>query len=266
MSKHSRLSLALAALTAAALACSTPAAVAPTLTEPPTATATLAPTQTATASSTPAPTSTPTATFTATPFPTVTDTPTPGPGDILYHTDFDNFIGWRALPLQKNGQMDTEIREGHFLVQINSSYTFGYAFYRNDRPGYSDMAVETSAQRVGGTNRNNISLVCRAGEKGWYEFSITSGGLYDILRFDVDLGDYTLLASGGSAAINLQDKPNKLLAVCQGDTLTWIVNDETLTSIHDSRLTSGDSFGLSVSTFSIGDVGVEFDYFTVSLP
>lgn len=251
----------------ATLACSNPAQPATDTPLPPTATTvpTEPPTATNVPTETPAPTATFTPTATATNVPP-TRTPTPGPGDVLYHTEFDDFRGWKAIPLQQNGQMNTEIKQGHFLVQIDSSYTFGYAFYRGDAPSASDMVVETVAQRTGGTNRNNISLVCRLGEKGWYEFSITSGGLYNIMRFDFDPGDYTLLASGGSAAINLQDKPNKLKATCDGDSLSLAVNDVELATTHDSRLTKGDGFGLSVSTFNIGNVGVEFDYFTVSLP
>jgi len=240
----------------------------PTL-DPPTATvlpsATPIPaTATATNTATPVP---PTATKvppTATPKPT--NTATPGPGDVVYHTDFNNFTGWRAFPLQTNGKLLTEIQGGQLDVKIQSRDTYAYILNISQSNSSSDMAVETLAQRGNGTNRNNVTVVCRASEKGWYEFTITSGGLYNIIRFDADPINWTLLASGGSAAIQMQDKPNKITAICQGDTLTLVVNDQTLATANDSRYLYGTGFGLSVSTFDIGNVTVDFDYVTVSLP
>ena len=261
------------ALSLAACQTASPVAAVPviTATEASTPAAILPPTATPAPTATPVPPTPTPVPATATPVPPTstprpTATPTLGPGDVAYQTDFNDFLGWKAAPLQNNGKMFTEINDGRLVVQIKGLYTYGYVFNWGQTNVPDDMVVETSAHRAGGTNRNNITLVCRASEQGWYEFTITSGGLYNIMRFDADTNWYTMLASGGSAAIQLQDRPNKLQAVCQRDSLTMIVNDQTLATAHDSRLTHGSGFGLSVSTFDIGNVKVEFDYFTVTLP
>jgi hypothetical protein len=230
-------------------------------TAPPTATPPPTPTAAPPTSTPPPPTPAP-PTATASP----TATATPGPGDTLYSTQFDNFMGWKASPMQTQGKMTTAIRDGQLVVTIRSADTYGYVFYTGDYPASSDQTIETVAERMGGTNRNNLSLICRVSERGWYEFNVTSGGLYNIMRYDSQLGNWTMLASGGSGAINLQDKPNKLRAVCQGDNLTLVVNDQFVAAARDGALTRGGQFGLSVSTFSIGNVSVGFDYLTVKLP
>src|SRR5258706_8635454 len=94
---------------------------------PPTATATNVPT------ATPVP---PTATKvppTATARPTATATP--GPGDVVYHTDFNNFSGWRAFALQIKGKLLTEIQAGHLDVNIESKDTYAYILNPGEAQG-----------------------------------------------------------------------------------------------------------------------------------
>lgn len=56
-----------------------------------------------------------------------------------------------------------------------------------------------------------------------------------------------------------------LVAICQGDQLTFIINGEEVASVRDTRFTEGQ-VGFSVSSFDIAGVGVEFEDFEVSLP
>jgi len=63
-----------------------------------------------------------------------------------------------------------------------------------------DVKIETSAENLG-RNNNNVSLICRYSEDGWYEFNIANNGLYWIYRYITANREYRLLASGGSTAI-----------------------------------------------------------------
>jgi hypothetical protein len=257
--------LVIAALLLAALGCNSgagaPTAV-PSDTAIPTDTPLPAPTDT------PAPTEPPTSTPvppTATPLPTPTSTPTPGPGDVIYRADFDSsedFTKWMWFSFSEKDKFSSEIRAGKLYVQVDSKDTYAYFVYDVDL-GYPDVRIEANVETVAGPNRNNISLVCRANDVGWYEFNMFSGGLYNILRFDEK--GYADLASGGSTAINLQKAANNLVAICQGDQLTFIINGEEVASVRDSRFTEGQ-VGFSVSSFDIAGVGVEFEDYEVSLP
>lgn len=263
MTRHNHrtpiLLLAASALIAASLACGPVAAP----------TATPAPTDTPAPTNTPLPpTNTPPPPATDTPVPPTatprpTATPTPGPGDVIYKTEFDDATGWSSLTLQDGGKFTAESRNGKLYVEVNSKDTYAYVFSDIDF-GYSDVQIKADVETVSGPNRNNISLVCRATDNGWYEFNIFSGGLYNILRFDSGKG-WTALATGGSKAINLQKAKNNLVAICQGNQLTFIINDTKVASVRDSTYTGG-VVGVSVSTFDIAGAGVEFDRLIVSLP
>ncbi len=225
------------------------------------------PTQTTKAA---APTAEAEATATKAPRPTPTPqpalpspTPPPGPGDIVYFTDFDDLDDWtKIFALPETDNYTAEIQQGKLYIQVDDRSTTIYAFHDLDL-GQPDVQIDADVETVAGPNRNNISLVCRVTDDGWYEFSMNSGGFWFIWRFDED--GFTKLAEGGSTAINLQKSKNHLTAICQGDTLTLYVNDEEVGSTSDGKFTEGQ-VGVSVTTFNIQGAGVEFDNVIVSIP
>jgi hypothetical protein len=191
-------------------------------------------------------------------------TPASGPGDVLYYTGFDDLTDWTTiLALPKTDQYTAEAQNGKLYIEVDASDTTVYAFYDKDI-GQGDVQVDADVETVAGPNRNNISLVCRAGGDGWYEFSMNSGGYWYIWRYVPGKG-WTKLKEGGTTAINLQKAKNHLTAVCQGDTLTLYINDVEVGSASDDQFTEGQ-VGVSVSTFNIKGAGVEFDYVAVSAP
>jgi hypothetical protein len=199
---------------------------------------------------------------TRTPAPAPTDTPAPQPGDVLYATDFDDLNDWTTIfALPETDNYTTEIRDGTLYIEVATRDTTVYVF--NDLIDQADVQIDAAVETVAGPNRNNISLICRATADGWYEFSMNSGGLWWIWRYDDD--GFTALAQGGSTAINMQKAKNTLTAVCAGEALILYVNDEEVGSVTDDRFDSG-FIGVSVSTFNIQGAGVEFDALSVSLP
>jgi hypothetical protein len=251
-------------------ACAPPApAASPTAeTDPPTATSpptrTVAPTATAsatvTATDTPLPpTDTPTP-VPPTSTPSATPTSTPGPGDIIFQPS--SFADWALWETIYFGGDDFSVDpEGDkVLFKIDSADTWVYDMYLG-RLNFHDVQLDVDVVVLSGPNRNNLSLVCRYSDLGWYEFNILSGELWTIYRYDEASG-YHELKSGGSTAINANQGRNHLTAVCSGDTLTLYINDVLVGSARDGAFASG-TFGVSASTFNLGRLRVQFSGFTV---
>jgi hypothetical protein len=247
--------------TPVALPTEEPVILVPTDTPAPTATETEPPTATVTPSPVP-----PTATATRVPptkTPRPTATPTPGPGDVVYAPVFET--DWKRWDYFYFGTDDFVLDSDNevFTFDIDGEDTWVYAVYLGAFD-YTDVQIDADVTVVSGPNRNNLSLICRQSDLGWYEFNVLSGGLWTINKYDETLEAYRELASGGSTAIKMGQNENHLTATCVGDTLTFFINDVKVGSAKDGALVEG-SFGMSASTFDIGKLNVRFRDFTVRL-
>lgn len=130
---------------------------------------------------------------------------------------------------------------------------------------FTDVRLDTSAENLG-RNNNNISLICRESDAGWYEFNVYNNGNYDILYYD-DLvkHDYVTIYSGASTAINMGKAVNKYTAICSGDQLVLGINGVEVRRVKHKDLKSG-RVGFGVSSFNVLPIIVEFDYFSASVP
>ena len=185
-------------------------------------------------------------------------------GDVYYSTDFDGGLGdW--LYFLTNGSEDgfvAQTVDSNLKFQIDQDNTWVY-FY-NDAVSMADVRVDTIASNLG-RNNNNVSLLCRYSDAGWYEFNIANNGEYTILYFDSSINDYKLLFSGGSTLIKMGKDVNEYTAICKGDKLTLGINGTEVRTVSDKNLKSGYA-GLSVSSFSVTPIDVEFDYFILTVP
>ncbi len=185
-------------------------------------------------------------------------------GDVYYSTDFDSGLGdW--VYFLTSGSDDGFVAQtigSNLKFQIDQQDTWVY-FY-NDAISMADVRVDTIASNLG-RNNNNVSLLCRYSDAGWYEFNIANNGEYTILFFDDAINDYRLLFSGGSTLIKMGRDVNEYTAVCQGDRLTLGINGVEVRTVTDKNLKSGYA-GLSVSSFNVTPIDVEFDYFVLSVP
>lgn len=241
----------------------------PEPTEPPAAT--VAPT--ATVEPTEIPTETPIPTPTEVPA-TATTAPSPTP-EGAFKTDFDEageleqWLGFRIDPdnlrqVEGTGSRATvEIADGKFRFDIRDTFTWVYFIYQP--LDTADVRLETEALNLG-RNTNNVSLICRYSEAGWYEFNISNGGLYDIYRFDPNTRDYVTLGSGGTTSIVTGQGTNQYAIECNGEELSLFVNGgPAIKTVKDKTLTSG-KVGISVSSFPVTPIILEFDYLEVSQP
>lgn len=212
----------------------------------------------------------PTPTFTPIP---PTSTPMPdllyNEGTLVYFTDFDQPGGWEDGWIQFSSADDysiyTENGSMYFeLPEENSSVVAIYddLYFSGDQ---ADVYVETYFRNLSDHNINNVSLVCRATSAGWYEFSMVSGGLFEIWKFEADSG-YTKLADGGIPDLDY-DAPHWLSILCVGNQFAFFVDGEQLEVgiLTDNSFSEGQ-VGLSVYAYNWPDVIIEFDYFAVSLP
>jgi S1-C subfamily serine protease len=183
----------------------------------------------------------------------------PGTTSGKFEDTFDGNVfneGWSAFIIGDDSNYQVTQKPGRVYMEINTPYTTTYLF--NDNLWESDVYLEAVETKVGGPNRMNASLVCRASDIGWYEFSITSGGYWQIWKYDYN--KFTILADGGSKYINVQKDPNLLQASCVGSNLTFWVNENRVGEATDRDFTEGQ-VGFSVSTLDLKGAQIEFEYF-----
>lgn len=175
-----------------------------------------------------------------------------------FEDGFDGDIsqgGWTSFVIGDDSDYMVQQKPGRVYMEVNTSQTTVYLI--NDDFWASDVYVETYETKVGGPNYMNVSVICRASDAGWYEFSITSGGYWEIWKnYD---NEFTRLNTGASKYIKVQSDPNLLQASCVGQNLTFWVNEQRVGETTDRDLTEGQ-VGVSVSTFDLKGVEVEFEY------
>jgi hypothetical protein len=183
----------------------------------------------------------------------------------FYTEEFDEVNDLWTYFLMSGEDEDLSIvtEGGEMVFDIQEEQVYAYLTY--DAYFYEDVRIDTSVRNLG-ANNNNISLICRETEDGWYEFNISSGQQYSILRYDSSTSSYELIYNGGSAAINAGKVVNEYTAICDGDTLTLIINGVEVRSVeHDNRYPEG-RVGISVSSFEIVPVIANFEWVTISEP
>lgn len=119
-----------------------------------------------------------------------------------------------------------------------------------------------------GHNSNNVNVVCRHSDNGWYEFTVQNDGLWQIWAHDTAGGaDYVDLADGGSNDINTTGS-NVISASCIGSDLTLYINGSEVKSVQDTRyyLTEGlVGFGVNISPSNpVTPVIVDFESYDIS--
>lgn len=187
-------------------------------------------------------------------------------GDNYFYTEFDGSLdSWSYFEWHgKEDGFSTNTASNRLRFEIDGKNVWLYFLY-NDY-SYTNVRIDTKAENLG-RNNNNVSLICRYSDQlGWYEFNIANNGTYTILWYDnVSLKDYKLLYSGGSNAIRMGKDVNEYTAVCNNDKLTLGINGVEVRTVSDKNLKEGLT-GLSVSSFDVTPIIVEFDYYGVSVP
>jgi hypothetical protein len=185
-------------------------------------------------------------------------------GDYYFYTEFDGSLdSWLYFLMNgKDEGFSLNTQDSKLRFDINNKNTWVYLYYNDYK--YTDIRLDTKAENLG-FNNNNVSLFCRYSDKGWYEFNVANNGKYWIYFYDDNIKDYKLLYGGASNAIRMGKDVNEYTAICSGNKLTLGINGVEVRTVSDNSLKDG-LVGLSVSSFNVTPITVDFDYFSVSVP
>lgn len=178
-----------------------------------------------------------------------------------FETDY-TAEGWYPVIIPSKNEEFARITQkpGRLSVFISEGNTNTYLF--NDRLSAADVRVSTTATKISGPNRFTVSLVCRASDSGWYEFSITTGGYWSIYKVNLSGQKmYQVLNKGASKHIHVQGGTNVITAECIGNELTFYANGGKLGETTDRDILTG-SVGINVSSLDLVNVDVEIENFS----
>jgi S1-C subfamily serine protease len=187
-----------------------------------------------------------------------------GEAPAFYVEEFDpdssnvQYWSWFLTNGDENG-FDIYTEGGKLVFDITGKHIYSYFAY--DPYFYEDVRLDAIAENRG-MNNNNVSLICRATDEGWYEFSIANNGLWWIYGYD---GDYSMLANGGSTAVNMGKDVNEYTILCYGDTLALYINGNEIHTLHENNFAFREGqVGIGVSSFDVLPIIVEFDWVAIS--
>lgn len=231
-----------------------PPPVQPTVAEPPTE----------------APTDAPEPTVAPVDAPEATATEEPAAANDFYIEEFDGDISnFTYFELHELGTSKTDntiiptTKNGSLVFDLKKANKWVYVTY--DPYTYTDVRLDIKADNRG-KNNNNVSLICRYSEEGWYEFNIANNGLYWIYAYISGEG-YQRIANGGSNLINQGKGVNEYTLICNGEDITVGVNGTEVKTITDTKYKLPEGkVGLGVSSFDVLPILVNIDSFQISQP
>lgn len=193
----------------------------------------------------------------------------PSDAPDFFTEEFDGGIdNWTYFTTKNDTSADDTgaqpVADNGFLVMDIGKYLNVYAMY--DPYIYEDVRLDVRVDNRG-TNNNNINLVCRYSEEGWYEVAIANNGLYWLYAYDGAKGSYTLLADGGSNKIKAGKDTNEYTFICNGRNLIVQINGFDTNTFTDNQFVFRDGqIGIGLSSFRDTPVKVEFDWVKISQP
>ena len=186
--------------------------------------------------------------------------------NILFQDDFsDTNSGWDRADWDSGV---TDYNNGAYRMQVKVP---SYDIWANPYQYFEgDVRVEADATKVAGELDDDYGLTCRySGEPSapnYYYFIISSDGYAVIGK--VSLGENAYISAEQmepSDAVKQGLTTNQLRADCIGNTLTFYVNGQMVTSTNDSSFTGGD-VGFIAGTFDIPSAEFSFDNLVVTKP
>jgi S1-C subfamily serine protease len=207
------------------------------------------------------------------------DSPKASDGDYFldeFEGDLSNWQQWVAAG--NSSQNYAEVVNNRLKVKLPSAET--YTYIENLGYVYDDVYVETEFTTIAG-GRNGMAVICRSSDVGWYEFRISTRGMYagsyEIYRFDFEQKSkgrnpyVRLIASERTYSQDIKNgfQTNAIGMSCYGNELRFWVNGVEQTrhnkAVVDNVLSSG-YVGIGVMSFSDGPVDIESNYVGTDSP
>ncbi len=139
---------------------------------------------------------------------------------------------------QEDGQFRLELLPGNNTI----------AAFINKSKNYKDVIVQAEARYLESSTAS-VAVICRASDKGWYEFRINSQGYYEVLKFDQYLKDQGKNAYSDlvheqlrSPLVKTGKEINSLAISCIGNELKAYINNEQVFRDRRPLIITDDSF------------------------
>ena len=196
-------------------------------------------------------------TYQAPQLPTVTLTIHPSSFTDHFDRGLSNYWAY-FVSLGKKKDVDFSAQGEHLRITITGYNTYAYLIHEGQT--YKNVRVDTEVTNQG-NNNNNVGLVCRFSKNGWYEFNISSSGVYNIYAYDNK--EYRLIRNGGSQKIHMNKATNQYSVECNENELTLYINGEKIWSGKDSTFREG-KIGLSATTKDYQPIKIDFEWIKVT--
>ena len=172
----------------------------------------------------------------------------------------DPASGWQA---ESDTSAEVGYHEGVMRILVRAPNRLAWASAGRE---LSDFHLAVEATHVAGPDDNEYGVLVRMQDADhFYRFSISGDGYYLVSKYDG--GEWVALGGDWtpSEAIRVGAVANLLEVVCQGATMTFVVNGAQLAQVADSSYSRGD-IGLYAGSFFEPDVEVQFDNLRVEGP
>ncbi len=198
----------------------------------------------------------------------VTETPSPTPillpsptlnARLVLEADFSSGKGWHT---EENDRFHFAFQDGGYVIGVDIRNAAIWSI-RDDT--YTDVILETSAQRQSGAQNGYYGVVCRHMDSdNYYGLVIGSDGAYGILKMMDGKIDFLVEGIAPDGVIQAGDA-NLVRAECIGETLTLYANGQKLAETQDSDLESG-AIGMLAGTRNTPGFEAIFKTFKVYQP
>ena len=186
----------------------------------------------------------------------------------FFTEEFDSDPNWYYEVIQDSQDSDPESVSIEFddsLMIFEIPESFLYAYYVYQEYSYDDVRVDIKVENRG-VNSQQVSLVCRVGDDGWYEFAVQSDGLWELYGVS---GGYDRLTNGGSNDINQGKAVNEYTLICEDNEISFFINGEELRGspyVENEYSLREGGVGFSISALRAVPVVIEVDSFQISEP
>ncbi len=185
-------------------------------------------------------------------------------GHPVFSDDFsDTKSGWTQ---KRDANTIADYDNGEYRIHI-IKHTQSALWGILNRSFDGSVAVEVDVRFVGGSQKNDMGVICKyQNPENYYYLSITAGGAFGISK--VINGTESLIGMSDMPQIDnviLGDRANHLRAECGENNLVLSVNNVELERVEDSDLTKG-SVGLIVGTYTDAEIDAAFDNLVISQP
>lgn len=180
---------------------------------------------------------------------------------LLFEDNFSNpNSGWEVS--SQGGLKD--YYNGTYHINIADANIFSWSVAQQS---YGDIEINVDAAFTGPANIAEIGVICRMqNSHDFYFMTIRSDGAFAV--FKMYQGNEFFIGMEGyefNTAIRTGLNTNHIQAVCRGENLSLIVNNEHLITVQDSSYQVGD-VGVIAGAFDEAGVNVYFDNFRVLQP